>query len=95
MGLLGAIGSESQREAVTKRWSHLTTDLMLAPKDVNDLETKDPIYVDIQFPPVNNKYRYLKVLVLDTFDTSKEDGINRNLQEYFTLQELEVYVKKD
>lgn len=68
---------------------------MSAPKDVNDLETKDPIYVDIQFPPVNNKYRYLKVLVLDTFDTSKEDGINRNLQEYFTLQELEVYVKKD
>ena len=44
---------------------------------------------------MNNKYRYLKVLVLDTFDTSREDGINRNQQEYFTLQELEVYVKKD
>lgn len=62
---------------------------------MDDLETKNPIYVDIQFPPVNNKYRYLKVLVLDTFDTSREDGINRNQQEYFTLQELEVYVKKD
>ena len=61
---------------------------------MNDLETKDPIYVDIQLPPVNDKYRYLKVLVHDTFDTSKEDGINRNLQEYFTLQELEVYVKE-
>ena len=92
---LGQLDQNPKREAVTKRWSHLTTDLMSAPKDVNDLETKDPIYVDIQFPPVNNKYRYLKVLVLDTFDTSKEDGINRNLQEYFTLQELEVYVKKD
>lgn len=73
----------------------LQRDLTLAPKDVEDLETRDPIYVDIQFPPVNNKYRYLKVLVHDTFDVSKEDGINRNLQEYFTLQELEVYVKKD
>ena len=92
---LGQLNQDPKREAVTKRWSRLTTDLMLAPKDVNDLETKDPIYVDIQLPPVNDKYRYLKVLVHDTFDTSKEDGINRNLQEYFTLQELEVYVKKD
>ena len=92
---LGQLDQAPEREAVTKRWSRLTTDLASAPKDVDDLETKNPIYVDIQFPPVNNKYRYLKVLVLDTFDTSREDGINRNQQEYFTLQELEVYVKKD
>ena len=92
---LGQLNQDPKREAVQKRWSRLTTDLTLAPKDVEDLETRDPIYVDIQFPPVNNKYRYLKVLVHDTFDVSKEDGINRNLQEYFTLQELEVYVKKD
>ena len=92
---LGQLNQDPKREAVQKRWSRLTTDLTLAPKDVEDLETRDPIYVDIQFPPVNNKYRYLRVLVHDTFDVSKEDGINRNLQEYFTLQELEAYVKKD
>ena len=92
---LGSLNQAPERQAAAQRWSFLTTNLLLAPKDVNDLETRDPIYVDIQFPPVNQTYRYLKILVHDTFDTSKEDGINRNLQEYFTLQELEVYVKKD
>ena len=80
---------------MASRWSYLTTHLDLAPKDENELKTKDPIYVDIQFPPVNNTYRYLKMVVLDTFDSSKEGGINLNQQNYFTLQELEVYVKKD
>jgi lipoprotein len=92
---LGELNQKPERKYVTERWSYLTTDFYSAPKDVNELETKDPIYVDILFPPVNNTYRYLKVLVLDTFDTSKTDDINRNLQEYFTLQELEVYVKKN
>ena len=92
---LGELNQKPERKYVTERWSYLTTDFYSAPKDVNELETKDPIYVDILFPPENNTYRYLKVLVLDTFDTSKTDDINRNLQEYFTLQELEVYVKKN
>lgn len=62
---------------------------------MNDLENKDPIYVDIQFPPQYNTYRYLKIVVHDTFDSTNVFGINYNEKEYFTLHELEVYVKKD
>lgn len=92
---LGRLDQNPKREAVRDRWSYLTTDLTLAPEDVNALATKDPIYVDVQLPPVNNTYRYLKVVVHDTFDSSKELGINYNQEEYFTLHELEVYVKKN
>lgn len=92
---LGSLNQAPERQAVTQRWSRLTTDMSLAPTEVSDLETRDPIYVDIQFPPVNQAYRYLKILVHDTFDSSSEKDINFNMQECFTLQELEVYVKKD
>ena len=92
---LGQLNQDPKREAAADRWSHLTTKLELAPKDENELAAKDPIYVDIQLPPINNTYRYLKVIVHNTFDTPKEDGINHNKEEYFTLHELEVYVKKN
>lgn len=92
---LGGLNQDPKREAVASRWSYLTTHLDLAPKDVNDLETKDPISVEIQLPPLNNTYRYLKVVVHNTFDVSKERGYNYNQDEYITLHELEVYVKKN
>ena len=92
---LGGLNQDPRREAVLDRWSYLTTHLDLAPEDVNELATKDPIYVDVELPPVDDMYRYLKVIVHDTFDSSKESGINYNQQEYFTLHELEVYVKKN
>lgn len=93
--LLGHLDEDPSRDAMRDRWSYLTTQVSLAPKDVEELATKDPIYVDIQFPPVNDTYRYLKVVVHDTFDSSNNLGINRNSQEYITLHELEVYVKKN
>lgn len=92
---LGGLNQDPRREAVLDRWSYLTTRLDLAPEDVNELATKDPIYVDVELPPVDDTYRYLKVIVHDTFDSSNERGINYNQQEYFTLHELEVYVKKN
>lgn len=92
---LGGLNQAPERTAVRNRWSYLTTDLSLAPEDVNELETKNPISVDIQLPPLRNTYRYLKVVVHDTFDSSKELGVNYNREEYFTLHELEVYVKKN
>lgn len=92
---LGNLNQDPEREAVKDRWSYLTTDLTLAPKDENELALKDPIYVDIQFQPVDDTYRYLKVVVHNTFDSSKVGGINYNQEKYFTLQELEVYVKKN
>lgn len=92
---LGRLDQDPKREAVKDRWSYLTTKLDLAPNDENELAAKDPIYVDIELPPVNNTYRYLKIVVHDTFDTSNLNGINHNTEEYFTLHELEVYVKKN
>lgn len=76
------------------RWSAATTMSYLAPKDLADLATKDPIYVDVVFPAIDNSYRYLKIIVHDTFRVSNSE-INKNPKEYFTLQELEVYVKKN
>ena len=92
---LGELNQDPTPETLKDRWSYLTTQTYLAPDDVNDLENKDPIYVDILFPPQNNTYRYLKIVVHDTFDSSNSFGINYNEEEYFTLHELEVYVKKD
>lgn len=92
---LGGLNQDPAREATVNRWSALTTHIDLAPKDTKELATKDPIYVDIQFPPVDNTYRYLKMIVHDTFDSSREGGINFNQDECFTLHELEVYVKKN
>ena len=92
---LGELNQDPTPETQEDRWSYLTTQTYLAPDDVNDLENKDPIYVDIQFPPQDNTYRYLKIVVHDTFDSRNAFGINYNEEEYFTLHELEVYVKKD
>lgn len=92
---IGELNQDPTPETLKDRWSYLTTQTYLAPDDVNDLENKDPIYVDIQFPPQNNTYRYLKIVVHDTFDSTNIFGINYNEEEYFTLHELEVYVKKD
>ena len=92
---LGGLDQKPGRDATTSRWSYLTTRNDLAPKDVKELAMKDPIYVDVQFSPVDNTYRYLKMVVHNTFDPAREGEINFNREQCFTLHELEVYVKKD
>ena len=91
------LGSLNQDPAALgkDRWSHLTAVSAYAPKDVNELEQKDPISVDVSFPAQNNAYRYLKILVHNTFGLSTQPEFNRNREKYFTLHELEVYVKKN
>lgn len=91
---LGGLYQDPLPSAVKNRWSYLTTQTSLAPSDIVELEERDPIYVDVQLPPTSNAYRYLKLVVEDTFDTTKS-GMNYNRDEYFTLQELEVFVKKE
>lgn len=92
---LGQLVEDPKPEKAKDRWSYLTTMIYLAPEDINVLATKDPVYVDVQFPALDNTYRYLKIVVHDTFDSQNKNGINFNQQEYFTLHELEVYVKKN
>ena len=50
--------------------------------------------MDIQLPPHNKTYRYLKLVVNDTFDT-RSNTVNHNERDHFTLHELEVFVKKN
>lgn len=58
------------------------------------LAAADPAYLEILFPATPERYRYLKFIVHDTFDY-RYPGLSPNIDNYFTIQELEVYVKKD
>ncbi len=91
---LGNLTQEPEATTVNDRWSYLTTSLSFAAKSVEDLAQKDPIYVDVSFPVLNETYRYLKIIVHDTFKRTDSEK-NSNQQKYFTLHELEVYVKKN
>lgn len=57
-------------------------------------ELQKPVSVDIQFPAVDNSYRFLKIVVNEMFKTSQL-GIDSNKDQYFSLHELEVFVKKN
>lgn len=75
------------------RWTHpyeLYTTKVTTEKEIADA---DEIYVDIKFLASPVKYRYIKMVVNDTYNPS----VSRNTNEgdYFTMHELEVYVKKD
>lgn len=59
-----------------------------------DLGVADEIYIDVKFMASPVKYRYLKMVVNDTYDSATTSR-NTNSGNYFTMQELEVYVKKD
>lgn len=67
------------------------------PEKIEEFEQFDPISVDIEFAAGKETYRYLKIVVEDTFRRPGELSLetNYNTEQYFTLHELEVYVKKD
>ena len=90
---LGKLHQDSLATGKNK-WSNLTSQLEFAPQDVNELAQKDPVYVDVVFPARAQTYRYLKIIVNDTFK-GRNPEIDRNKEKYFTLHELEVYVKKN
>ena len=91
---LGALNQNPSAETMKEWWAYKTTQTALQVMTMEALEAADPIYVDIELPPSENTYRYLQFIVDDTFDSTRI-GINTNTQNYFTLQELEVYVKKE
>ena len=76
-----------------ERWSERCTSMSYN-YGYSDLATADQAYLEIVCPPVATTYRYLKVVVNDTFDTEKPYG-DQNLGKYITMQELEIYVKKE
>ena len=76
------------------RWTHPYELYTAVVKSERDLEAADEIYVDVKFVASSKKYRYLKMIVNDTYDSATTTR-NTNSGDYFTMQELEVYVKKD
>lgn len=92
--LLGTLNQDPSVETMKDWWAYRTTQASNRVNTMEALDAADPIYVDVELPPTDNAYRYLKFIVHDTFDSTKI-GINSNPQNYFTLHELEVYVKKE
>lgn len=76
------------------RWTHPYELYTAVVKSEGDLKAADEIYVDVKFVASSKKYRYLKMVVNDTYDSATTSR-NTNSGDYFTMQELEVYVKKD
>ncbi|PXZ44491.1 hypothetical protein DMB45_03320 [Sanguibacteroides justesenii] len=62
--------------------------------NLEKLKAANPAYLEVLFPATPERYRYLKFIVHDTFDY-RYPGVSENIDNYFTMQELEVYVKKD
>lgn len=58
------------------------------------LEATDPAYLEILFPATPIRYRYIKLIVNDTYEYYYP-GVDENNGKYISIQELEVYVKKD
>ena len=91
---LGALNQDPKADTEAGKWSWRVLQRDLSAKTMEQLEAKKPVFVDVEFPAVDNTYRYLKIVVHDMFKTSYL-GIDSNTDKYFTLHELEVFVKKN
>ena len=50
--------------------------------------------MELVFPAQPTTYKYLKLVINDTFDSYTGAG-DPNTAQYVTMQELEIYVKED
>lgn len=72
-----------ERDRLVNRYGSLT---------IEQMEQNDPVSLDIVFGLSDKAYRYLKVVPNQTFD--EYYASLKNTQQYVSMQELEVYVKK-
>lgn len=61
---------------------------------LEQLEEMEAEYLELFFPALEVEYRYLKIVIGDTYDYI-DTVRDWNPQEFVAMQELEVYVKKD
>ena len=96
---LGNLNQNPKAETASEKWSfpHINKNAsgIGLPKTLAEFEDGDPIYVDDLFPVEDNEYRYLKIIVHETFRSKLNSSANPNPNNYFTLHELEVYIKKN
>lgn len=84
---------ELQREFCWARYSFDSYVYVTTPKEI---ELAEPAYMQMDFPADGEEYRYLKLVIEDTFvGFVGSDPFYYNPGGYVTFHELEVYVKKD
>ena len=93
---LGGLNQNPNAETVNDKWSyrHIEKNVNL-PKTMEEFDDAEPLFVDVLFPVEDNTYRYLKIIVHQTFETKPYPVAMPNTNKYITLHELEVFVKKN
>lgn len=86
--------SQSPRLALEERWIERCESNSYRYNNTDLLAAADPAYLEIMFPALPTRYRYLKIVVDDTFEPTI-GPVNQNSSGYVTMHELEVFVKKD
>jgi hypothetical protein len=92
------------RSGFCNSWAQRTDDLYSKGTDKDyleatdaEVEAADPIYLNMLCNYTGTPYRYLFFVVEDTYNSSKfgGEGEERNIREYVTFHELEVYVEAE
>lgn len=77
-------------------WAARCIDAKLMVSSYEELEAADPAYLELVFPVLPAKYRYLKLVVNDLFDNYLGTAAgDQNYAGYVTMHELEIYVKPE
>lgn len=82
--------------AIEDRWcGRCERNFALMYRTLEELEEADPAYLEVVIPASEKRYRYLKIVVEDVFSSAKPNFEGDNREEYVTMHELEIYVKKE
>ncbi len=87
---------QGKRSPLENRWCRRTRDPIYKINSMDELLEAEPCYMTVEFPAREITYRYLKFVIEDTFYNTGRfpDKEDQNVGKYFTLNELEIYVKK-
>lgn len=85
---------ESPSTAANDRWCAKCVSSEYQFATLDEMNAAEPDYLEVLFPAMPVTYRYLKLVVEDTFYATYASQ-DQNTGNYVTMHELEVYVKKD
>lgn len=86
---------QSPSTAEDERWCAQCISAGLQVTNIDELNAADPAYIEVLFPETATTYRYLKLVVDDTFYANSAAYEDSNSGNYITIHELEIYTKKD
>lgn len=90
------LGQFEQNKITTAkdRWCYHCFNHGSSVKSVDELDAKDPVYLEMLLSAQTTTYRYIKIVVDELFDYYNASGTG-NQDGFVTMNELEVFVKKD